>query len=60
MYVQVTLMLIDKQTIERECSALEAIDDSYEKIVVSLDSNQLFSRGGIKHVQMWNFNSQLK
>lgn len=55
-YVQVTQMLIDKQTIEREYSALEAIDDSYEKIVVSLDSTQLFSRGGIRHIQAWNLN----
>lgn len=53
-YIQVTLMLIDKQTIEREYSALEAIDDSYEKFVVSLDSTQLFSRGGIRHIQAWN------
>lgn len=53
-YVQVTQMLIDQQTIEREYSALEAIDDSYEKFVVSLDSTQLFSRGGIRHIQAWN------
>lgn len=59
-YMQVTLMLIDKQTIEREYSALEAIDDSYEKFVVSLDSTHLFSRGGIRHIQAWDLNSQLK
>jgi predicted AAA+ superfamily ATPase len=59
-YAQVTFMLIDKQTIEREYSALEAINDSYEKFVVSLDSTQLFSRGGIKHVQAWNFSNLLK
>lgn len=53
-YIQVTLMLIDKLTIEREYSALETIDDSYEKFVVSLDSTQLFSRGGIRHIQAWN------
>lgn len=53
-YIQVTMMLVDKQTIEREYSALESIDDSYEKFVVSLDSNQLFSRGGIRHIQAWN------
>lgn len=58
-YIQVTLMLIDKQTIEREYSALEAIDDSYEKFVVSLDSTQLFSRGGIRHIQAWDLYNQL-
>lgn len=59
-YVQVTLMLVDKQTIEREYSALEAIDDSYEKMVVSLDSTTLFSRGGIRHIQAWNLTNQLE
>lgn len=59
-YVQVTLMLIDQQTIEREYSALEAIDDSYEKFVISLDSTQLFSRGGIRHIQAWDLSNQLK
>lgn len=59
-YIQVALMLVDKQTIEREYSALELIEDSYEKIVVSLDSTTLFSRGGIRHIQAWNLNNQLK
>lgn len=53
-YFQVTLMLIDQQTIEREYSALEAIEDNYEKFVVSLDSTQQFSREGIRHIQAWN------
>lgn len=44
-YIQVALMLVDKQTIEREYSALESIEDSYEKIVVSLDSTTLFLVG---------------
>ena len=59
-YIQVALMLVDKQTIEREYSALELIEDNYEKIVVSLDSTTLFSRGGIRHIQAWNLNNQLK
>lgn len=59
-YIQATLMLIDKQTIEREYSALEEIDDNYEKYVVSLDANQLFSREGIRHIQAWNLTEILK
>lgn len=47
-------MLFDESTIEREYSALEAIDDSFEKIVVSLDEITLPLRGGIRHVQAWN------
>ena len=53
-YVQCAYILIDKQTIEREYSALEAIDDSYEKIVVSMDDIALPVRKGIKHIQAWN------
>jgi len=53
-YVQSAYMLFDESTIEREYSALEAIDDSFEKIVVSLDEITLPLRGGIKHVQAWN------
>ena len=55
-YVQSAYLLIDKQTIEREYSALEAIDDSYEKIVVSMDDVVLPIRQGIKHIQVWNLN----
>ena len=59
-YVQVAFMLVDKDTIEREYSALEAIDDNYEKMVVTLDSTQLFSRGGIRHIQAWRLAEELK
>lgn len=54
-YVQTTYMLIDEQTVEREYSALEAIDDSYEKLVVSLDDITLPVQKGIKHIQAWKF-----
>ncbi len=54
-YVQSAFMLIDRETIEREYSALEAINDNYEKIVVSLDDIALPSKGGIKHIQAWKF-----
>ena len=38
---------------EREYSALEAIADNFEKVVVSLDDLTLPLRGGIRHVQAW-------
>jgi len=52
-YIQSTYMLIDELTIEREYSALEAIDDNFEKIVVSLDDRVLPLKDGIKHVRAW-------
>lgn len=58
-YVQSAFMLIDRETIEREYAALEAIDDNYEKIVVSLDEIALPSKGGIKHVQAWKLSEML-
>jgi len=58
-YIQATYMLIDKQTIEREYSPLEAIDDSFEKIVVSLDDIAQPSRGGIRNIQAWRLSDIL-
>lgn len=54
-YVQVTYMLIDERTIEREYVSLESINDSFEKYVVSLDDITLPSKGGIRNIQAWNF-----
>jgi len=54
LYVQVTYLLVDEQTVKREYGALEAISDNYEKCVVSMDEVLLHSNKGIKHVQVWN------
>lgn len=56
-YLQSTYLLIDKETIDREYASLEAIEDNYEKIVVSLDDIQLPTKEGIKHIQAWNLSS---
>ena len=55
LYVQVTYLLIDEKTIEREYSPLESITDNYEKVVVSLDDIQFPQKNGIKHKQIWMF-----
>ncbi len=54
-YVQCAYLLAEPETIVREYSALEAIDDNYEKYVVTLDDLVMPSNKGIKHVQAWNF-----
>lgn len=56
-YVQSSYLLADDTTIEREYSALEAIDDNYEKYVVSLDDVQFPSKAGILHIHAWQFSS---
>lgn len=53
-YLQCAYMLTDELTIEREYAALEAIDDNFEKSVVSLDELTLPIRKGIRHIQLWN------
>ncbi len=55
LYVQVTYLMIDESTIEREYSPLELISDNYEKVVVSLDDIRLPQKNGIKHEQIWKF-----
>lgn len=55
LYLQVSYLMLDKSTFEREYSALELIPDNFEKIVLSLDDVQFPQRNGIKHSQIWKF-----
>jgi predicted AAA+ superfamily ATPase len=59
-YIQSTYMLSDEATVEREYSALEAIDDNFEKVVVSLDEITMPIRGGIRHIQAWKLRESLQ
>ena len=52
-YVQSTYLMTDEQTARREYAPLEAIQDHFEKFVVSLDDVLLPSRNGIRHIQAW-------
>ena len=58
-YIQVAYMLVDEEVIKREYAPLQAIDDNYEKFVVSLDDIALPSRGGIRNLQAWNLSAVL-
>ena len=53
-YIQVSYLLADDNTIAREFGAYKNIPDNYPKYVVSLD-NFNFSRDGIKHLNMCDF-----
>jgi len=55
LYIQVTLQLGTPETIEREFSVLEKIDDNFVKVVLSLDEFQSINRGGIRHVNLLDF-----
>ena len=59
-YLQSAYMLSDNITVEREYSSLEAIDDNFEKIVVSLDEITMPLRDGIKHIQAWKLGDVIK
>lgn len=53
-YVQVSYMLGDDSTIEREFKPLLMIKDNYPKYVISLDQLD-FSRNGITHLNLLDF-----
>ncbi|MDY0143230.1 MAG: ATP-binding protein [Bacteroidales bacterium] len=59
-YVQVSYLLYDAKTIEREYSELEKIRDNYEKIVVSLDDIKMPSLNGINHLLAWQLDDFLR
>lgn len=53
-YIQVAYSLLDKKVIDREYGSLKAIDDNYEKFVISLDDVLLGNKNGIKHLLAWD------
>ena len=53
-YIQVTYILNEKSTIDREFSGLQSIKDNHSKYVISLDEVD-FSRNGIVHKNIINF-----
>ncbi len=53
-YIQVAYLLAEESTIEREFSVLEAIDDNYPKIVISMDKVNR-GRNGIIHKNIIDF-----
>ena len=53
-YVQVAYLLASSETIEREFTSLEKIDDNYPKYVISMDEFDM-SRNGIRHINIIDF-----
>ncbi len=58
-YFQCVSSLIDKSILNSLYKSLEAINDNYEKFIVSLDDEQLPSKDGIRHIQAWNIHQIL-
>jgi len=54
-YIQVSYLLQSEETIKREYSALEKIQDNFEKYIVTLDDINFPNNKGIKHIQAWQF-----
>lgn len=54
-YIQVCTTLNDSKVIDREYSALEAIDDHFPKLVLSLDEGFETSRKGIRWMNIEDF-----
>lgn len=53
-YIQVSLTLDDKKTLEREVSAFKELDESYDKYIISLDKKD-YSTCGIQHLNIFDF-----
>jgi predicted AAA+ superfamily ATPase len=53
-YIQVSYLLADDVTIDREFSSLERIPDNYPKFVLSMDGLNM-SRNGIVHLNLLKF-----
>lgn len=53
-YIQVAYLLASSETVEREFSVLEKIQDNYPKFVISMDFFDM-SRNGIKHMNIIEF-----
>ncbi len=53
LYIQVTYLLDNEKTIEREFGNLLSIKDNHEKIVISLDDINFSDYEGIKHIKPW-------
>ena len=54
LYLQVAYLLASEETLNREFSALESIQDNYPKLVLSMDKN-IPGRNGIKQVYLPEF-----
>ncbi|NLJ82547.1 MAG: ATP-binding protein, partial [Bacteroidales bacterium] len=55
LYVQVTYLLHDKKTIEREFGNMLKINDNYPKIVVSMDEFSGNTYEGIEYMHLRKF-----
>ena len=54
-YIQVSYIMPDKSTVEREFSVLESISDNHPKYVISLDSLIIKRESGVCHINLYDF-----
>ena len=54
-YIQVSYIMPDKKTIEREFSVLESISDNHPKFVISLDPLTIKRESGVCHMNLYDF-----
>ncbi len=54
-YIQVSYMMIDDKTIDREFSVLESIKDNHPKYVISLNPLTIKRISGVKHINLYDF-----
>jgi len=57
-YIQVSYIMQNPETAEREFSALESIRDNHPKYVISMDPVVFKRKSGIKHINLFDFLSK--
>lgn len=54
-YIQVSYIMSDQKTIDREFSVLEKISDNHPKYVISMDPIIIKRESGVKHINLLHF-----
>lgn len=54
-YIQVSYIMADRDTVEREFRVLEKINDNHPKYVISMDQIIIKRESGIKHINLMDF-----
>lgn len=57
-YIQVSYILVDRETVEREFRVLEEINDNHPKYVISMDTILIKRESGIRHINLMTFLEQ--
>jgi len=59
LYIQVSFTIENEKTLSREQASLQAINDNYEKWIITMDELPFSNKDGIKYISIWNLDDHL-